>query len=140
MAYGIQRLARFPASAHEDMVVACLWAGDAAVVSHESALVVFGIGEAMPGTIHVTVPGAFRGRRAGVTVHRGVVGPDERTTRNGIHVTTPLRTIADVALGDPSGGLSALADALERGLVRRGQLERAASQYPHAAAVFSEAE
>src|SRR5665811_415750 len=132
VAYGIQRLTRFPASPHEDMVVACLWVGQGAVASHESALVVYGIGEAMPGTIHVTVPRVFRGRRAGVTVHRAVIAPDERTTRSGVRVTTPLRTMADVALGDPAGARAALTDALERGLVRRGQLKSAAVRYPHA--------
>lgn len=134
--YGIQRLARFPAGPHEDMVVVCLWAGEEAVVSHESALVVYGIGEAMPGTIHVSVPKAFRGRRAGVTVHREVVALDERMTRDGVRVTSPLRTIADVSEENPAGAHLALDDALDRGLVRRGQLERAAQRYPHAAAVF----
>lgn len=90
----------------------------------------------MPGTIHVTVPGAFRGRRMGVTVHRDVVAPDDRTIRNGVRVTTPLRTIADVALGDTAGARIALSDALERGLVRRGQFERASLRYPRAAEVF----
>lgn len=51
VAYGIQRLTRVPASPHEDMVVTCLWAGEGVVASHESALVVFGIGEAMPPTV-----------------------------------------------------------------------------------------
>lgn len=138
--YGIQRLARFPASPHEDMVVACLWAGEDAVVSHGSALVVFGIGEAMPATIHVSVPTGFRGRREGVTVHREVIARDERTIRDGVGVTTPLRTIADVVVGDPAGARIALDDALDRGLVRRGQLERAAQRYPHVAVMFGAVE
>jgi len=132
VAYGIQRLTRFPASPHEDMVVACLWAGQDAAVSHESALVVYGVGEAMPGTIHVTVPRVFRGSRPGVTVHCAAMAPDERTMRSGVRVTTPLRTIADVAFVNPAGARAALVDALERGLVRRGQLKPAAVRYPHA--------
>lgn len=137
VAYGIQRLARFPASLHEDIVVACMWAGEDAVASHETAFVVYGIGEAMPATIHVTVPRAFRGRREGVAVHHAELAPDERRSRDGVPVTTPLRAIADVATRDPSGARAALADALDRGLIRRGQLGRAASRYSNIAPVFS---
>jgi predicted transcriptional regulator of viral defense system len=136
VAYGIHRLARFPASPHEDIVVVCLWAGEDAVASHDSALVVYGIGEAMPTTIHVTVPRAFRGRRQGVTVHRADLAPDERTNRDGVPVTSLLRTIADVAERNRSGARAALADALDRGLIRRGQLGRATSRYSDAAPVF----
>lgn len=136
VAYGIQRLARFPASPHEDIVVTCLWAGEEAVASHESALVVFEIGEAMPPTIHVTAPQGFRGRREGATVHHADLAADERTHRAGVPVTTALRTIADVATRDPAGANAALTDALERGLIRRGQLERAASRYPDAKSIL----
>jgi predicted transcriptional regulator of viral defense system len=136
VAYGIQRLERFPASRHEDLVVACLWAGTDAVASHESAMVVYGIGDAMPPIIHVTVPRAFRGRRQGVRVHHADLAPEERTHREGVPVTTPLRTIADVAPHDPSGAFTALTDALERGLIRRGQLARAASTYPDVGSIF----
>ncbi|GBE24047.1 hypothetical protein BMS3Bbin02_00312 [bacterium BMS3Bbin02] len=136
--YGIQRLARFPASRLEDVVVACLWAGPRAVASHETGLVVFGIGDAMPPTIHVTVPEAFRGRKPGVTVHRAEVAPDERSSRDSVPVTVPLRTIADVARTDPAEARIALQDALERGIVRRRELARAAERYPDLAAIVSE--
>ena len=136
--YGIQRLARFPASPHEDIVVTCLWAGEDAAASHESALVVYGIGEAMPPTIHVTVPRAFRGRREAVTVHHDDLAPDEWTHRDGVPVTTPVRTIVDVARRDPSGARAALSDALEQGLIRRGQLNLAVFRYPDAGSIVEE--
>ena len=136
VAYRIQRLARFPASPHEDIVIDCLWAGSDAVASHESALVVYGIGEAMPATIHITVPRVFRGRRAGATVHHADLAPDEYTRRDGVPVTTPLRTIADIATRDLSGAGVALTEALERGLIRRAQLGRAASRYADAKSIF----
>ena len=139
VAYGIQRLARFPASAHEDLVVACLWAGEEAVVSHDSALVVYDVGDAMPAEIHVTTRERFRGRRKGVYVHHALLHPDEYTSRDGVPVTTPVRTIADLAVTNPSIARSALAEALERGLIRRGALDRASDAYPHAEAVFGAA-
>jgi predicted transcriptional regulator of viral defense system len=136
-AHGIQRLERFPISSHEDIVVACLWAGSGAVASHETALVVYGIGGAMPATIHVTGPRSFRGRRKGVTVHRAELDADERTSRDGVPVTAPLRTIADVTAGDPSGARVALSEALERGIIRGAQLGRASVRYPAAESVFA---
>lgn len=135
-AHGIQRLSRFPVSPHEDVVVACLWIGPDAAASHETALVVYGIGDAMPVTIHVTVPRAFRGRRKGVTVHQAELDADESTRRDGVPVTVPVRTIADVARRDPSGARVALTEALERGIIRVGQLSRAASRYPDGQSIF----
>ena len=136
VAYGIQRLARFPASPHEDIVVVCLWAGDVAAASHESALVVYGISDAMPSTIHVTVPWAFRGRREGVIVHHADLAADERSFRDGVPVTTPLRTIADVASRDSLVARAALSDAMQQGLIRARQLEGATSRYPEAGSTF----
>jgi len=136
VAYGIQRLARFPSSPHEDIVVACLWAGDEAVASYETAFVVYGIGEAMPATIHITTPNRFRGRRPGVRVHHEAIDPDERAHFEGVPVTAPVRTIADVARQSPSDARAALRDALDRRLIRRGQLHTAAVKYPHARAVL----
>jgi predicted transcriptional regulator of viral defense system len=136
VAYGIQRLARFPSSPHEDIVVACLWAGVEAVASHETALVVYGIGEAMPATIHITTPNSFRGRRAGVRVHHDPIDPDERAHFDGVPVTSLIRTIADVARQNTSDARAALRDALDQGLIRRGQLHMAAVRYPHAQAVL----
>jgi len=136
VAHGIQRLTNFPASRHEDIVVASLWVGADAVASHETALVVYGIGEAMPATIHVTVPHPFRGRRKGVTVYIAPLEADETLRRDGVPVTTPSRTIADVADRDPSAARVALEDALEGGIMRRTQVRDAAQRYPRAAAVF----
>lgn len=136
VAHGIQRLARFPASPHEDMVVACLWAGADAVVSHESALVVYGVGESMPTAIHITIPRLFRGRRKGVIVHRGVLADDECTERDGIPLTTVQRAVADVAAVDPTGARRALEDALAAGLIRRSGLAAAAERYEAVAEVF----
>ena len=47
------------------MIAATLWAGDASAISHESALVVYGLASAMPSVIHLTVPRSFTGARPG---------------------------------------------------------------------------
>jgi hypothetical protein len=96
VAQGIYRLRRFPAQRFEDVIVACLWAGEGTVASHETALAVYELTDAMPTTIHVSVPRPFRGRRPGVTVHTAPLGDGERTERAGVPMTTVARTIADV--------------------------------------------
>jgi hypothetical protein len=86
------------------------------------------------------LPRRFRGQRKGVKVHRAQLDPDERTVRDRVPVTTAVRTIADVARLDPSGARAALDDALDSGLVRRGQLIQAISRYPHAESILRTAE
>jgi hypothetical protein len=69
IAHGIFRLRRFPAQGFEDVIVACLWADDGADASHDTALAVYELTDAMAVRVHVTVPRAFRGQRNGVVVH-----------------------------------------------------------------------
>jgi len=96
VAQGIYRLRRFPAQRFEDVTVACLWVGDDAVASHDTALAVYGVTEAMPAVIHVTAPRRFRGERPGVIVHTAPVVDTDRTERGGVPITTIERTITDV--------------------------------------------
>ena len=84
-------------------VLAC---GLTAALSHQSAATHHGARAALPGPIDVTAEGKPRNRE-GIRAHRTVLAPDERTTRRGIPVTTPARTILDLA------GVLAL-DDLER--------------------------
>jgi hypothetical protein len=55
VAQGIYRLCRFPAQRFEDVIVACLWAGDDAVASHDTALAFYELTDAMPSVIHVSI-------------------------------------------------------------------------------------
>jgi predicted transcriptional regulator of viral defense system len=126
VAHGIYRLRRFPAQRFEDVIVACLWAGDDAVASHDTALAIYELTDAMPAAIHVSVPRPFRGRRPGVTVHVAPLGDDERTERDGVPVTTVERTIADVLVRSGADlARPAAEQALERGLVTRRRLRAA---------------
>jgi predicted transcriptional regulator of viral defense system len=130
-ARGVYRLAQFPAQRFEDVVVACLWAGADAVASHDTALAVYALSDAMPALIHLTLPRTFRGRRPGVRFHYGPLGAAERTLRDGIPATTVERTLRDVATtAEPELVRAAIREALERGLVTRRRLERAAAAEP----------
>jgi predicted transcriptional regulator of viral defense system len=138
VAHGIYRLRRYPASRYEDLVVVGLWAGDDAAISHESALVVYDLGEAMPAVTHVTVPRAFRGRRPGVVVHQAALAPGEQALVDAVPVTSPERTLVDVAgTADPALAQAAARDALERGLTTRRRLQRAVHGNEVASAVLA---
>ena len=126
VAQGIYRLRRFPAQRFEDVIVACLWVGEESVASHDTALAVYELTDAMPAVIHVSVPRRFRGQRRGIVVHTAPLGDGERTERAGVPVTTVERTIADVL--ERSGqelARPAAEQALERRLVTRRRLHAA---------------
>lgn len=131
--WGIYRLAHFPRVAGEDFVRLMLWSRDRAgvthaVVSHASALAAYELSDALPRETHVTVPKRFRKEPPdGVVLHRADLAQDDVRERDGFRVTTPLRTLLDVAASPLSLEHleAATSEALERGLVRRRALEEA---------------
>lgn len=133
---GVYRLPEWPAGRHEDLVRWTLWGRRKAVVSHETALSVHELGEANPARVHLTVPPNFRKKDAAVVLHRAVLPPDDTEEHDGYRVTTPLRSLLDVAAGelDLDQLARALDDALRKGLVtRRALLERVDELGTHAA-------
>jgi hypothetical protein len=79
-------------------LAAVLAAGDGAVLSHSSALALWGFLRPIQGPAHVTVDAAVRRKsRSGIVVHRSrTLTARDVTRRHGIAVTTPSRTIEDV--------------------------------------------
>ncbi len=69
-----------------------------ALLSHRSAAAAWGILVARPGVVDVTVGGRDPGRRPGVRTHV-VAAIDARdvTTRHGLPLTSPARTLVDLA-------------------------------------------
>ena len=49
--------------------------------------------------VHLSVPPGFRAKAEGVVLHRAVVPPAEKEDHSGFWVTTPLRSLVDVASG-----------------------------------------
>jgi very-short-patch-repair endonuclease len=84
--------------------------GPAAVLSHAHAAALWDLRQPPGGKVHVTVPPGGRATRKGIAVHRTVVPPDQVTLRDEIPVTTPARTLADLA---GTGTRPQLARALE---------------------------
>ena len=121
---GVYRLAHFPGSAHEDLFVAWLRTGPNSVISHESALTLYNLSDVLPGEIHVIIPRTASRRRSGLRLHTNQLKPEEITTREGLPVTTPARTIADVAIGGLARELviQSIREAVDRGLTSREKL------------------
>ncbi len=147
---GIYRIGRFPPAEHEDLVVAWLWSGRAGVVSHESALQIHGLSDALPARIHLTLPEAERARERripeGTVVHFADVPEAERTWSGPVPVTVPARTVRDVAaaLGDAVLVEQAVEEGIRRGLFHAREVALATAyaagfDLPGATRVFPEA-
>lgn len=129
--HGLFRLSRYPEGANEDLARLCLWSRNRkdepqAVVSHETALRLYGLSDLMPGEVHLSVPKGFRKRSPkGVVLHKSNLAEEDVEAWDGFKVTTPLRTILDVARSretSPEHLESAVQEAVARGLVRRKRL------------------
>ncbi len=132
---GLFRLPDFPVGPDDAFVRWVVWSGSEGVISHESAAAAHGLGDVDPLHIHLSVPPAF-GRTSDVVVlHRAELDTAEVEHRLGWAVTTPPRTLLDLAAGELSQELleGAVRDALERGLISRRALLRmtqAAADHP----------
>ncbi len=127
---GVFRLRDYPDSPHEDLIRWSLWSRNRkgepqAVVSHETALALHELGDLMPTKTHLTVPPGFRKKvPGGCIIHKAALSPEEIESRPGFFLTTPLKTIQDIAADQASEEVmeSVIRDALKKGLVIRGQL------------------
>jgi predicted transcriptional regulator of viral defense system len=127
----IYRFVQFPASPHEDLHVASLQAGPEAVISHDSALALYGLSDLLPDQVHVTIPRTASRRRPRLRLHTNRLEPEDVTRYEGLPVTTVMRTLVDVA----TAGLAdeqvrqAIREALRRGLVTRESLVQRATSH-----------
>ncbi|MBM3668154.1 MAG: DUF559 domain-containing protein [Actinobacteria bacterium] len=112
-------------------VLAC---GPGAVLSHLSAALCWGIvGGAnlrRGGPVHVTVPAGRRPRPSGVRVHRrAALDASERSARDRIPLTSPIRTMLDLAAELPAPRLErAVGVADKLGLASPDQLRLALAE------------
>lgn len=99
---GIYRLVYFPASEHEDLVVLWLWAEQAGVFSHATALALYDLSGVLPFKVHMTIPENWQRRRlrvpAGLVLHYANLSDVERAWFSAVPVTTPRRTPRVTAL------------------------------------------
>jgi predicted transcriptional regulator of viral defense system len=115
---GIYRLARFPQSAEEQLVIYALWSRNRAgqpegVYSHQTALSIHELSDVNSAKLHMTVPATFR-RRA--KTPKILLLQKDVEQRQGFAVTRPFRAIADVV-----GAESVSRDIIEQALTEGRQ-------------------
>lgn len=137
---GIFRLAEWIPEVHDDLVRWTLWSGGRAIVSHESALAVHGVGELESPRVHLTVPSGFRMRDDAVSLHKSDLPEDDVEERNGFRVTTILRSLIDVAANSADDDQlgRAIAQAREGGRFTLRQLRERAETLDFRAALHIE--
>jgi predicted transcriptional regulator of viral defense system len=137
----------FPFSPREDVVAAWLAIGkDEAVVSHESALDLWDLGDVVPDAVHVTVSRARRSLARhpppGAIVHTTTRPWDNGEVRRneGIRVTSPERTILDAAEAgtQPEQIEMAIEQGLHRGWLDALRLRARAREREHRVSSFVE--
>lgn len=126
---GVYRIVHFPAGEHEDLATLWLWSEKAGVFSHETALMLHNLSDALPRKVSLSLPAAWSKRRLrvpkGVLVHHADVPPSERTEIGPLPVTSPLRTIFDCIAVHVSPELidAAVKQARARGLINNDDVK-----------------
>lgn len=136
---GFYRLREVPLADQDDLIRLAFWSRDRndqpqAVASYQTALAIHELTDLLPKKIHLTVPKTFRKKTPpGVVLHRDRPIKLETEQRQGFQVTTPLRSLFDIAADE---GISeehlqqAVNQAVNRGLVRKSTLEEHAAKLP----------
>jgi predicted transcriptional regulator of viral defense system len=130
---GLYRVQGFPPAKNDEMREKWLAVGaDKAILAHESALALLDLSDNIPDAVHVLVPRRSRGLRRppGVVVHTYPDGEKIATVwRDGLPLTTPARTLIDIANEiQPEQASMAVDQALRRGLVTERQLDAEAKR------------
>jgi len=125
--HGLYRLPTIPTVEHDDLIRLSLWSRGRddvpqATVAHASALFIHQLSDVLPTKTHLIVPPSFRKTApAGCVMHKSRLLAADIETHEGFAITTPLRTLRDLAAGP---GITdeqlerAIREALRRGLVR----------------------
>jgi predicted transcriptional regulator of viral defense system len=126
---GVYRMVHFPAAEHEDLATLWLWSEQAGVFSHETALMLHNLSDALPRKVHLTLPSAWMKRRfrvpKGVVLHHADIPKDERAAVGAVPVTTARRTLIDCIDAHVSPELleDALRQARARGLIDKEEVK-----------------
>jgi len=137
----IYRLANFPHTHEGEMVLWSLWSRNRdevteGVYSHETALSIYDVSDAMPAKLHMTVPLKFRKSTpvpSVIVLHRGELRPEDIQKRNGYAVTTPFRTILDLVAGQSTPDDivdQSIMEFRERGFLIEKEMLRLVEEHP----------
>lgn len=130
---GLYRFNEYPESPREQVLAAWLALGkDRSAISHESALDILDLSDAIPSLIHITVPRSRRNLPSipGVKIHTSARTLSSRdiVQRDGMRVTSATRTIVDAAESGtaPEQVEMAVRQAMDRGLTAARSLRNEA--------------
>lgn len=125
LAPDVFRLVGGPSTWRQSLMAACMAWGEGAVVSHRAAAGLWRLaGFVGARLIELTIPRA-RQRKAPGIIHRNALATLDVTTVEAIPVTTPVRTLIDLAAVAPVDAVEeALDDALRRGMFSPSRLRK----------------
>jgi predicted transcriptional regulator of viral defense system len=138
---GIFRLVEWVPNVNDDLIRWTLWSRGRAVVSHESALSVHGIGEFESARVHLTVPPGFSIREdPSVVLHHANLPEGDVVKRTGFALTTVVRSLVDIAAltAEEDQLARAIEEARENGLLTIRQLRARAETLDAKAALYIE--
>jgi predicted transcriptional regulator of viral defense system len=133
-ARGVYRIPHFPTNRFSQYRETVLWAKaddgprDIAL-SHATALAVYGISDANPASVHITVPCNARLRRVRpkwVVIHHADLQENEVTIHEGLPLTTVGRTVQDVLASTGQVGIvrQAILGARREGYINSAEAQR----------------
>jgi very-short-patch-repair endonuclease len=112
---GVYRDALVPETFEQSTLAALLWAGADAVINRDAAGVLWALDGLVPSRVELFTPRSLKSKL--VVVHRGMVDLNDRRMRGPIVLTSPARTLIDLAGVLDDEDLNAVVeDALHRGL------------------------
>jgi len=132
MTRGVYRIAHYPTDRFAQYREAVLWAQashhgpERIALSHETALLLYGISDVNPSRVSLTVPKSARLRRKHpewIMIHRADLTAEQVSQHEGIPVTTVERSIMDVLSTTHRTDIArqAITDALREGLLSTAQ-------------------
>lgn len=126
-ARALYRLPLIPPTPLDAYREATLWPrGGKGVISHASALDLYGLGDANPAKIHLTLPHAHRPRRQvprQYVLHHEDLAPAEVSAYEGIPAVTPAKAIRQSRKLGPELLRGAIEDGLRRGVLRSAEAQ-----------------
>jgi predicted transcriptional regulator of viral defense system len=143
MSRGVYRIAHYPAERLAQYRETVLWAQasngpERIALSHETALLLYGISDVNPPRVNLTVPVSARMRRVHpkwIELHRANLATEDIQLHEGMPVTTVERSILDVLATTHRSDFArqAITDALRKGLLNPTQARALRKRINHSA-------
>ncbi|MCK5689160.1 type IV toxin-antitoxin system AbiEi family antitoxin domain-containing protein, partial [Myxococcota bacterium] len=117
---GVYRLVHFPGAEHEDLTTIWLWSEKMGVFSHETALALHELSDALPAKVHMTLPASWKSRRLRVPriilLYFADLSTQDCVWAGAVQITSAPQTVIDCARAGVS--LEIIEQAIEQGLHR----------------------